>query len=350
MTPTAMAHDLDAAPYRFSWIDRLVAAIRRMPIPGWSAYALMLVVGQALVAVLRLRDGQPPTPAVLARPPVFLVWTTYLLALTHYLNAVARDRMARFRPALDVDDATFSVLERRLITMPAGPVLAHGVLWVAVGGAIMWAILDRVLALGFPRWEIALTVAAYFVGGGVIYHTVHQLREVSRLYARVAHVDLHRLDPLHAFAGLTAQSALGWILLLYLTTLLVPRDLWSPAVELSWLVIAAVAAAAFAVPLFGMHRRLVVAKHAALGANGARLSRVSARIHEAIDAEAVDRLDGLSKVSGLLLAERERLAKVSTWPWDTGTLRGFVTALLLPIVLRLGQQAVEGLIGLGLGR
>ena len=33
-----------------------------------------------------------------------------------------------------------------------------------------------------------------------------------------------------------------------------------------------------------------------------------------------------------LRAERERIAKASTWPWDPGTLRGVATSFLLPLL------------------
>lgn len=330
-----------------SWIDHLLRAVQRARIPNWAFYAGLFAVGHALVAALRMADGAPPRVALLTPPRVFLVWTVYLLAMTQYLNAVARDRMARFRPALDLDDAQVVALTARLTTMPAGPVLAHGLAWMAVGAAVLWALWDRVVALGYPPWEIGLTVAAFFVGGGAIYHTVHQLRQVSRLLARVERVDLYRLDPVHAFAGLTAQSALGWIALLYATTLLVPRALWVPAVEALWAVVAAVAAAAFVVPLLGMHRRLAAAKHAALVANGSRMRRAMEAVHAAIDAGDGERLDSQNKVVATLAAEKDRLARLSTWPWEAGTLRGFVTALLLPLLLRLGQQALERVLGMG---
>jgi len=340
---------VDAAPRPISWIDHLLRAVQRSRLPNWAFYAGLFGVGHALVVLLHVRDGVPLERALLTSPRVFLVWTVYLLAMTQYLNAVARERMARFRPALDVDDATFAALTARLTTMPAAPVVAHGLGWMAVGAAILWALWDEVLRLGYPPWEVLLTVATFFVGGGAIYHTVHQLRQVSRLLARVERVDLYRLDPLHAFAGLTAQSALGWIALLYATTLLVPRALWVPAVEATWLVVGAVAVAAFVVPLRGMHRRLAAAKHAALVANGARMRRAMEAVHAAIDAGDAERLDGQNKAVAALAAERERLTKLSTWPWETGTLRGFVTALLLPLLLRLGQQVLERVVA-GMGR
>jgi len=38
--------------------------------------------------------------------------------------------------------------------------------------------------------------------------------------------------------------------------------------------------------------------------------------------------------------ETDRIDAVSTWPWRSSTLRGFLTAVLLPLVVRGVQEAV----------
>ena len=42
-----------------------------------------------------------------------------------------------------------------------------------------------------------------------------------------------------------------------------------------------------------------------------------------------------------LLAEREALTRVSTWPWEPATLTGFLTTLVLPRLLWGLQHLVE---------
>lgn len=51
-----------------------------------------------------------------------------------------------------------------------------------------------------------------------------------------------------------------------------------------------------------------------------------------------------NKLLGSLIAEREMLARLPTWPWQAGTVGAFVTALLLPIVLFLVTRALERLV------
>ena len=42
-----------------------------------------------------------------------------------------------------------------------------------------------------------------------------------------------------------------------------------------------------------------------------------------------------------ILAERDALQRLPTWPWSTAIFRGFVSAVLLPIVVWLVIRALE---------
>lgn len=346
-TPWASESATRPPPYPMSWIDRLLQWVQRLPIPNWAFHAAVFAAAHAAATAIRVADGRSLAAALRTLPPAFLIWNVYLLAMTQWLNHVARERLTRFRSALDVDDAEYGELSYRLTTIPAVPTLLSGTAWLAVACAVFVLTRDTVASLGYPRWEIALTVLSYFLGGGVVYHTVHQLREVSRLHARAERIDLYQLDPLHAFSGLTAQTALGWIFLLYVTRLIVPAELATSAVGATWAIVMAVAIAAFVVPLSGMQRRLAAAKRAAIAQTNERLKRLTEQTNARIDRGELDGLDLLNKASATIIAEQERLSKVSTWPWATATLRGFATALLLPTILRVAQEAIQRVMGLG---
>jgi hypothetical protein len=94
----------------------------------------------------------------------------------------------------------------------------------------------------------------------------------------------------------------------------------------------------FLAPLRGMHARLVRMKVDLQEASEDRIKALLATLHADIDAMNLARADGLQKSLTSLLQERDILARLPTWPWSTGTLRGFLSALLLPIVLFLIQR------------
>ena len=97
----------------------------------------------------------------------------------------------------------------------------------------------------------------------------------------------------------------------------------------------------FIAPLLGMHRRLGAARRGCRRPQTQRLKVVIAAVHADVDSMDLGRADGLQKTLGSLVQEREILARLPTWPWSTGTLRGFATAILLPVALFLIQRTLS---------
>ncbi len=52
---------------------------------------------------------------------------------------------------------------------------------------------------------------------------------------------------------------------------------------------------------------------------------------------------GLNKALGTMLQQRDVVARLPTWPWSAGTLRAFVTAILLPLGLFIVQRVLSQL-------
>jgi hypothetical protein len=75
---------------------------------------------------------------------------------------------------------------------------------------------------------------------------------------------------------------------------------------------------------------------------------VSRRLNDALrdlarrnETNDLSEADAVNKNISSLLAEREVIARSPTWPWSPETLRGFSTALLLPILLWLVFRVLE---------
>lgn len=183
----------------------------------------------------------------------------------------------------------------------------------------------------------------------ILYQALRQMRRVSRLHAQARNVDPFRPMPLYAFSRLTAQSATVLIVFNVVgmaanTTALTSESVY--ALYLPWLVAFFTGAVViFVVPLRGMHGRLVEIREGLEAAAGGRLSALLAELNEAIDARDADRVKALDGSISALRHERELLAKLPTWPWSTGTIRGFGSALFLPILLFLVQRVLGQLLG-----
>lgn len=326
-------------PYPPSWADHLIALIERLPGPAWLFYVLLLLALILVNHALQWWDGTLP-PGTFHRvritDPFYLV---YSLALIHYLNAVARRALEDFRPAMEIDESAYTRLRYELTTIPAraglvtlgiGAIL--GILIVSATpadfGVFAWS---SVVTLIFEGVVIASFGAATLVT--LLYHTTHQLHLVSQLHRRATHIDLFQLAPVHAFSALTARTGIG---LYFFSLFIIAAD---PAMASHPVAIGVTAAlmlvgtAAFVVPLNGMHRRLVEEKERLIAEANRRIVALIAKLHHQVDTDSLERSSELNSAMTALITERDLLDKISTWPWKPTTLRGFVSSVMLPIVL-----------------
>jgi hypothetical protein len=167
---------------------------------------------------------------------------------------------------------------------------------------------------------------------------IHQLRIVDRVHRDLVSVDLFHLDPLYAFAGLTSWTgalliaicAYGYGLLTILSGSLFQLGPIDAALVATILV---VAVACFVIPLLGLHGRIVAEKRRRRADVNQTLDHALAGIRTRVlagdHAEVTILKDAvLAATSGL-----ETINHVSTWPWRPETLRGFLSAVALPIVI-----------------
>ena len=105
------------------------------------------------------------------------------------------------------------------------------------------------------------------------------------------------------------------------------------------------AVACFVLPLSGMQRRIAGEKARRLSAVSHRLDAALADLARRNDERDLSDADAVHANLTSLIAERELIAHTSTWPWSTGTLRGFSTAVLLPVALWLVFRVLEQVLG-----
>src|SRR5262245_57092726 len=339
MSPASEATNFER-PYSPGWFDRLTDWVDRMPGPNFlSCVGLLLFQFGYLTAMLWL-NGKLPVGSIDLRLAFVVVVTPYLLWVRFYLDRVAGAALDVFRPALAISDAEFLRLRYELTTLPART--TRTVTSVAIAAFLLnIALLPSSIVLEYgssleaaliaigPVWLFTVAVVAVSTS-----QAIHQLRMVERLYDLVGKIALLRAKPLYAFSRLTARTGVSFLLLAYYIAAVRP-DLVSrsPALKVLLLAMVPTAIACFVLPLRGMHRRLAAEKERALAQVASRLETVFVRLHDRVDQEILADADKLNMQVSSLSAEREALGRVSTWPWETATLTGFVTTLLLPVLL-----------------
>ena len=342
-----------AAPYAPSWVDRLVAWLDRLPGPAWLTYLALGAIGIVVGNAISWLEGDPLTLTVYWS--VFGLFPVAELRLIRHLDRVAADALQTFRPLLNPAEAPFAELERRFTTLPAGPAAIFTIAWVGFGlGADLQdpaahrlvgiEPLPAILILGI---EVAING---LLGAYLLKATRHFL-DVARIHREAPRIDLFEPAPLYAFSRLTSQTAVG---ILFLAAVLVPSlaptyfssdadvAATTRAGFVSMIVGMIVAATAmFVLPLYGMHRRIVIEKERLQTASGARLTAVLAELDHDVTSGDLTRADGLNKLLASVLAERDVLVRLPTWPWQAATLRAFVSALILPVLVYVLARAAE---------
>jgi hypothetical protein len=341
-----------AVPYRPGWVNRLIAWVKWVPGPSWLVYVLAGVVMLALGIGESRLEGVVTPDNVLGLHLALTVIPVYVVALIHYLDHIAAGALQAFRPALTVDDAAYERLRYELITMPARWTLLANSVGLVVGfmmavfllGARTFAALKITGPAGVSTaLYVALIMAMWAMYGVFGYHTLRQLTLVSRIYSTATHVDLFRLSPFYAFSGLSARTALGWVLVPYLLILVTPAAADSPNLILGLTVLTCLGLAIFAWPLLGIHNVLTAEKTRLLDENGRQIEAVASETHRKVGAGDMSNMADLKYTMDTLIAEQGVIAKASTWPWQSGTVGIFVSALLLPVIVWAVQRILERL-------
>lgn len=336
----------EAIAYKPSWIDRVTTTVERLPMPYWLVYLALVVVEVAVLHIVSWVDGWVPPFQFERFALSFPLWSWGPLAAITYLDALALAAMREFRPLLKVNDEGVRHLEYEFTTMPSRPVIISGLLWSAAYAVLCYVFVPtwtELYSVGPLAMTIAIAVGlfAFFTGSSIYYHTIRQLRLVSQTVAKVPNFDLFRLDPVYAFSRLTAQTGVAWIFLVTLTLLLFPSRLNPiPIIVLSVFQIA-LALAAFVLPLWSVHRRLVTQKRSLLADISSRVEAAIRRLHRHLDGDDLARIGDVKDAFAALAAGRDVVDKIPTWPWRAGTLGGILSALALPIVLLLIQLILQ---------
>lgn len=331
--------------YSPSWIDRLIGWIDRLPLPAWLFYVLCTLGLALLITIVRWIDGSAPVGSYGSFQGIFPPFVFYFLALYHYLTRVGSHSLQTFRPLMNAEEAEFARIESELATLP------RGLGWLSIGLAVATtpnfflsgqAFGDLQPNTALPYFVAAL--AAVFFGATIfclIARSIRQLRMVYRLHAQATNINLLKLEPAHAFSGLTARTGIGVILLLALGYLRTPADDFAGWMVASYVLMGAPAIVIFAVPVMGMRDRLIEEKRRVLHETSDLLQSTSDNLESKLRVEDYKDVQGMETALRALIRKREMLQKVSTWPWNPATIRGFASTLLLPIFLWLMTRLLE---------
>ena len=341
---TVMSRERSFKP---SWIDRFNDWVKELSLSAWIFY---VVFGLVLVAVqmlfLRLEGGQQDVQIL----PVIIfngLFTPFLLALIHLLNDQAVAALNSMRPTLVMTEQEFDQFQYKLAYMPLGSPLIAGVIMVVVAilldrfaiAPIRYAALEQLPVFGIIFHILDKSSAFFF--GVFIYHTIRQLRLVNNINLHHVRIRMFNLGPAQAFSRLTASTAVGLVIGMYVWLLLNPELLTNP-ISFGFVgSITVLAVVAFVWPLWGVHRLMEGEKEKTLYDINLQFETVFERFNQRIRDEDYSAMEKLNWTISSLEIEYKRIKAIPTWPWKPETARFALTAIALPLILSILQFFVE---------
>ena len=348
-----MAGDVEAdarsRPFSPGLLDRLVAAIRRGPVPPHLLYALIALVLALTVVGVTWADGTFPDDFAFIHM-MLPVYAMALLPSYHYRNDVGVRAFAQTRPLLVGDEQDLAALEFRLVHLPNRTLVAGaagGLALLAAAMAIRPEDSDERLAMmTSPAASVVEVVLQLLVWSGVGITTAHiltQIRVVNEIYTRHVHADVFTLGPLYALSRLAAVNTLFTVAVVVVASIALAQL----ATTAQWAAIGGgallLAAASFLAPVWGAHRLLAREKTRHRDGLRQRSARTMDRLQELIDAGDFEGAAALNDVIAAVSAADKAVDDVSTWPWDVDTGRAVITGLLAPIVIWLATSLLDRL-------
>jgi hypothetical protein len=338
--------------YSPSWIDRFTNWVERLPLPNWAFYLGLWLLLFAAETLIHWYDGSYPSGVFYPFHLVLAGTIPYTLAFIHYLDKCAESALLKFRPALDVTDSEYAELHYQLTTLPRRQTVIASLIGVGVAALALalapesWSrpavFVSSSLSMGFT---IILTIMMWWLVGAFAYHTAHQLRLVSRIYARHTRINLFKLIPLYAFSDLSARTTLGLLLALYAWYAVLPDTFSRTGNIISAVVANVIAGLVFVWPFLGIHRLLADEKERLLGQSAQRLETAIAELHTRMDSNQLEGIENLVKGMEGLEINHKAVSRISTWPWAPETPRGLVAALLFPLIVFVGQWLLRRILG-----
>jgi hypothetical protein len=240
-----------------------------------------------------------------------------------------------------VDEDAYEELARELVRTPA----AWALVAIPLGAASAYLSIgdnpegyDLVPGVSAVMigWEYSLAIATQWILLAFAAHTIHQLRVVTRIHAQNVRVDLFRLDPLYAFASLTAWTGIAILATMVYgvgALYVVSSALYSIVDFALFLSFIALAIGSFLLPLLGLHARIQEAKDRHRAAAGEALATAIREVETHIAARDYSGMSELSDGVAAATSAVNTISRVSTWPWRPDTIRGFVGAIGLPVLI-----------------
>lgn len=335
-----------SVPYPPSWQNRFFDAVHRLPVPSLLVYILIYLGVIILNHLIPWLEGKLPWGKIDGTQFINSIWLLVALIAFDYFISLSKTSVAKFRPALEVDDQEYKQMSYRLATLSAhsGWFITIATFLITFGIVPQIASIPLYLQSGFTRFvylfSSALEVSFTFSFYWFLYHA---LRTISQLYTRLGAMNLFHLEPLYGLAGFTSRAGIFFVInttMIYLLNIVFTETPQLATSVLFGSISTVLALASFILPLGRLHARVQTEKERVSHENNQNLKKAYLELQDRINQKNTTGMADFRSGLLALLDLRQEIKKIPTWPWDSATLRGFITALFVPLAVWLIQQVL----------
>ncbi len=343
---TQIKNKLPVVPaYSPSWFNKLASWINRLPGPSWVAYFGLVLLLACVGGFIQFIEN--PSMPVTFPPIVILVLfqIAYVLSLMDFLDKRAKRALETLRPILKKEETPYLKLKNRLTSMPARPILILTV-FVLIFFSFLSTQIFSMSAAGSPENELSVAIGEFtntpfgiysylvfvllwLINSLFIYHTFRQLKAINYAYTQCFEINLFRQNELYAFSTVSASTGIGLVLISPIW-LIVDPSVISLIINISFAVLAMII---FVSPLLGVHRLLKDQKDALISNSLKKKEALITELYARIENKDLTDIENYERALSSLDKAHTEIENISTWPWKMETVRQFVGALFLPIII-----------------
>jgi hypothetical protein len=339
----------ETQPYLPSWFNRLNAWLDRMPGPIWITYVSFALLLFVLGVLIQILEGSNQSVTFHPIINIALFQIAYVLSLLSFLDKQALNALVKISPILKLNESKVETLKFRLVTLPSQPMTLLTILamflFLGLGIAMLNAVdiqsghsplFQRMMPIsktptGFFFWGIWTLL--WVINTIFIYHTIHQLKTIDHIYKHHTKIDLFRQSELFAFSRLSAYTGIGFVITSPVW-LAIDSGIMNILINLVFSIVAMII---FVAPLMGVHGLLKDQKDELIKDSLSKKADLIRDLYARMEEKDLDHIEDYDRALSSLKNAHDEIEQISTWPWQTTTLRQLLGAILLPITIWMVQ-------------
>ena len=323
-------------PYKPSFIHKIYEWIDRLPGPYWLFSIVFLVVTGLLNNIVAWRAHTLALGEINWNYALTAFFFCYFFVATDFLLRVAKNAVLEFLTTLDIEETKSRLILFEFTRLPARTSSLFFVLGAMIGLFLGINLLPTApdMNQSFPVLEIPM----YSISAGMAFVTLYVIlrdsRLIGRLFEEKVKIDIFDQTPLYAISRYSAWLVSVIALATFFQFVLIPSfyEITATSIVITliyWLV----ALIVFWLPLRGVNRKLVLEKRRWLKEVNFRIKSNYDLLHSKMDDDEYKNIADIREMITTLQMERESIKSISAWPWQTSTITGLLTAVVLPVLV-----------------